>query len=206
MIAPYPESNVNVFYNLLFCDEPSLFRNDKATHAEGRWATLFADEPDEAALNLLAEDEHEESRIRALAYNRLRAANCNIPSKKLLGVIIEVPLEQGLDVLAAYSDGRVRYINYTRRVAIFESGPPQVDALARDLVVSSQALVNQIGPWDEPRLPAPLPGNVRITFLVSDGLYFGEGPYGALRNDPLGGTVLSKAEQLLQVAVDSALK
>jgi hypothetical protein len=45
-----------------------------------------------------------------------------------------------------------------------------------------------------------------MTFLVSDGLYFGEGPFNALQKDPMGGPVLAKATQLVQRAVESALK
>jgi len=44
-----------------------------------------------------------------------------------------------------------------------------------------------------------------MTFLVSDGLYFGEGPFNALQKDPLGGPVLAKAAQLLQLSVKTAL-
>jgi hypothetical protein len=39
---------------------------------------------------------------------------------------------------------------------------------------------------------------VRITFLVSDGLYFGEGPANIFFKDPMAGPVLNAATQLLQ--------
>lgn len=203
---PYKESHANFLYNLLFCDDLALFKNDNTAKSSTLWKTLLADSPDFSALEKIAANQEEESRVRALAYNRLRAGGHTVPSKQLLGVVVEVPLAQGLDTLAAYPDGRVRYLNQSGKVAIFEGGAPEVEALAKELVAASQSLVNAIGPWDKKRLPPPRPGNVRITFLVSDGLYFGEGPFKALQQDTMGGPVLAKAAQLIQVAVEAGLK
>jgi len=41
-----------------------------------------------------------------------------------------------------------------------------------------------------------------MSFLVSDGLYFGEGPFEALQGDALGGSLLAKATQLVQRVVE----
>ena len=68
----------------------------------------------------------------------------------MLGVIVEVPLKQGLDVLAAFADGRVRYLNQSGKVAILEEGgAPKVEALAKELITVSQPVVDQIGLWDQ---------------------------------------------------------
>lgn len=56
------------------------------------------------------------------------------------------------------------------------------------------------------RQQRPTAANVRITFLVSDGLYFGEGPDPVLRADAMAGPVLAKAIQLLQAVVDPAVE
>jgi len=206
LYKPYAESHVNFLYNLLFCDDLSLFKSQESTKGKGPWPTLLAEQPDKTALRKIASDEANEGRVRALAYARLRAAGDNVPPKKLLGVIIEVPLQQGLDVLAAFSEGGVRYINQTGKVAIFEGKGNPVEVLAKELVSVSQPLVNQIGPWDRQRLPPPKAGNVRMSFLVSDGLYFGEGPFAALQQDSMAGLVLAKATQLLQRAVELGTK
>ncbi len=203
---PYAESHVNFFYNLLFCDDIALFKNDKDIKGEGLWPALLADKPDLKSLQKIAEDETNEGRVRAIAFNRLRASGQKIPIKKLLGVIVEVPQKGGLDVLAAFAEGGVRYLNQSGKIAIFEGNGHPVENLAKELVAVSLPVVNQIGPWEKERLPPPKPGNVRMTFLVSDGLYFGEGPFDALQKDPMGGPVLAKAAQLLQRAVESALK
>ena len=204
--SPYKESHVNFLYNLLFCDDISLFKYDSASKTDALWATILAEKPDIPALETIASSLEEESRVRVLAYNRLRASGHAVTPKVLLGVIVEVPMEQGLDTLAAYSDGRVRYLNQSGKVAVFEGGAPKVEVLAKELIKASQGLLNSIGPWKEKRLPPPPANTVRITFLVSDGLYFGQGPFQALQQDAIGGPILSKAAQLLQAAVDAGLK
>lgn len=203
---PYAESHVNFLYNLLFCDDLNLFRNQDNEKRVGLWGTLLAGQANGTALRKIAEDEANEGRVRALAYNRLRAAGEAVPPKKLLGVIVEVALEKGLDVLAAFSEGGVRYLNQAGKVAIFEGQGNPVEGLAKDLVSASQPIVNKIGPWDKQRLPPPKAGNVRITFLVSDGLYFGEGPFATLQQDSMAGPVLSKATQLLLRTVELGTK
>ena len=67
-------------------------------------------------------------------------------------------------------------------------------------------MVQQIGPWDQPRLAPPTAGNARLTFLVSDGLYFGQGPMNVLQADAKGGPVLREAGALLTAVVDLSLK
>jgi hypothetical protein len=200
--SPYAEAHVNFLYNLLFCDDPALFRNADNAQGHDLWHTLLEDSPDVPALRAIAEDAGADSRARTLAYNRLRAAGETVPRRVLFGVIVEVPLEQGLDVLAAFADGGVRYLNQSGRVAIFEGAGNPVEALAGELLAVAQPLVDRIGPWDKPRLPPPRAGNVRLSFLVSDGLYFGEGPFATLQGDALGGPVLAKAAELLQRTVE----
>jgi hypothetical protein len=99
-------------------------------------------------------------------------------------------------VLAAYVDGSVRYLNH-RAAPTFIEGPmtPVQPAVAR-LMRASQAIVDRIGPWHEARLPAP-GSNVRLNFLVSDGLYFGEGPMATLSKDALAGPMLQAGAELL---------
>ena len=72
---------------------------------------------------MIAVDPDIESRVRMLAFNRLRAMGLPTPAKQLLGTIIEFPQRGGLDTLAAFADGRVRYINQTGHPAIFECAP-----------------------------------------------------------------------------------
>lgn len=198
---PFSMPELNVLYNLLFCDEPGLFGPPQSGGSEP-WAALFAEQPDAAALSRIAHDESNEGRVRALAFNRLRAESEAVSSKVILGVIVEVPLQQGLDVLAAFSEGGVRYLNQSGKAAIFEGKGNPVETLGKELVTMAQPVVNKIGPWKQQRLAPPVAGNVRISFLVSDGFYFGEGPFAAFRQDPMAGPILAKASELLLRVVE----
>lgn len=201
--TPYAEERADLLYNLLFCDNLAAFGAE--AHGRGPWATLLAESPDPDALRRIAADQGSDSRFRALAFHRLRAAGDAVPARILLGVIVEVPQERGLDVLAAYADGGVRYLNQSSRIVFFEGRGHPAEAAALDLVAQAQNVVDRIGPWDRSRLPPPAAGHVRLSFVVSDGLYFGEAPFDAFWNDALAGPVLRKATALLQQVVDCAL-
>ncbi len=108
-------------------------------------------------------------------------------------------------MLAAYADGSVRYINQTGKLVVFEPAPANVGVQAGKLLAASRAAIAQIGPWQHPRLPPPKQGKIRLTFLVSDGLYFGEGPLPGMDRDPIAAPVIGEAGKLLQVVVDAAL-
>jgi hypothetical protein len=203
---PYADASINALYNLLFCDDMGLLRRLANLPQSAPWDILLAEEPPTARLMEIAEDASGEGRVRAMAYHRLRAKGCAVPSKQLLGAIVEVALKDGLDVLAAFSDGSVRYFNHSGKAAIFEGQGNPVEAHAKDLLASCQCVVEKIGAWDKPRLPPPKMGNVRLTFLVSDGLCFGEGPFNVLQRDGMAGPVLAKAANLLQRAVSLAVE
>jgi hypothetical protein len=184
---PYREIACNEIYNLLFCDD-------------GR-APIGALDDAPTTLRSIADDEAQEGRNRMWAYNLLTSKGEPVPPGILLGVIVEVAMDKGLDVLAAFSDGSVRYINHTETMGFIEGNPPQIREQVRVLLKISRFVVQQIGPWTQARLPPPPRGEVRATFLVSDGLYFGQGQYEQLRNDEMGGLVITAAELLLEAVV-----
>jgi len=201
---PYREQAADFLYNLLFCDNPDLYRNGKQD--AGPLGTVLSGAATGETLEEIAADWAVESRVRMLAFNRLRAMNVPIPAKQLLGTIIEFPQDGGLDTLAAFADGRVRYINQTGKPAIFEGAPPEVLAKANELIRVSQPAVDRHGPADEPRRPPPAGDVVRLSFLVSDGLYFGEGSYEVLMDDAEGGPVLTAGGELLVRLVDTVIR
>ena len=201
---PYGRADADFMYNLIFCDDPQLFvGKDKPT---GAVATVLSPAASVTELRRIADDERVESRVRVLAFNRLRAAKGPVPKGTLLGVIIEMPLEKGLDVLAAFTDGMMRYINQTGKMVIIESPTPAMAAKREPLLKAARVAIGRIGPSNKARLPPPRQGNVRLTFLVSDGLYFGEGPVSAIARDDIGGPILAAGGDLLAVVVDASLK
>jgi len=200
---PYREQAADFLYNLLFCDNPELYRNGK--QSDGPLGTVLSGAATREALERIAVDPAVESRVRMLAFNRLRAMNVPTPAKQLLGTIIELPQDGGLDTLAAFADGRVRYINQTGHPGLFEGAPPEVLAKANELIRVSQPAVDRHGPSDEPRRPPPAGDVVRLSFLVSDGLYFGEGSYEVLMDDAEGGPILTVGGELLVRLVDAVV-
>jgi hypothetical protein len=203
--SPYSESAANAIYNLLFCDTQSPVPPSAAPPLAPWQLLLSSNPPDVPGLVALADDAGQEGRIRYFAYSRLRAIGEAVPAKRLLGVIAEMPVPGGMDTLAAYSEGGVRYINYTSKLAVFE-GVSALRPYVNDLFAASEPVVSRIGPWEEPRRPPPATGHVRLTFLVSDGLYFGEGPMAAMAREAMAGPVIQKAGRLLEAAVAMAVK
>jgi hypothetical protein len=201
---PYKDQTVDFFYNLLFCDNPDLFRNESQDSSP--LATALSGTATREMLETIAGDTAVESRVRMLAFNRLRAMKLPVPAKQLLGTIFEFPQRDGLDTLAAFVDGRVRYINQTGHPAIFEGAPPEVVAKANELMRVSQFAVDRHGPSDEPRRPPPDGDMVRLSFLVSDGTCIGEGSYEDLMSDPVGEPVLTAGGELLVRLVDTVVK
>ncbi|MCU6432747.1 hypothetical protein LPB67_03010 [Undibacterium sp. Jales W-56] len=203
--SPYSNDAINVIYNLLFCDNPDGFKS-KPSEPPTRWQSiLFSAPSDFGALEALASDTSAEGRVRFLAFSRLREQGKIVQPKILLGVIIEVPLKGGLDTLAAFSEGGVRYINQSGKLVVIESVESFLP-MVKKLFSVSAPVVSQIGPWDKPRLAPPKQGNVRLTFLVSDGLYFGEGPMSAMQREAMAGPIINHATELLQAVVATGSK
>lgn len=196
---PYAEESTNILYNLLFCDDLGLYQKHADPNAGPPFSILLSNDPSDGDLANIARDLTVDPRTRLLAFNRLRAQGRPLPQKVLLGVIVEVGLDLGLDALASFPNGTLRYFNQSGRVLIWErTDEASVNALTRQLFEESLAIVNRIGPWDQPRRPQPPLGMTRITFLVSDGLYFGEGPTNSFFEDPLAKPALGTATRLMQ--------
>lgn len=194
--APYAEDWVDAIYDMLFCDRPQAFA-PHAGAAPAPWqAALCGAQPDLRAAAALAADRGAEAQVRLLACHLLRAHGLPVPGCELLGVVVEVALDGGLDTLAAYVDGSVRYLGRNGQVEMLDA-LPQTLPIVRRLAEASAAVVSRIGRWRLPRNPAPPRGHVRLSFLATDGLYFGEGSLPVLQRDALAGPVIEHATALL---------
>lgn len=199
---PFKNEAINKLYELLFCDNPQFFINSTDVNTAYPWNILLSEPTNTADLFNITQDPSLESRIKLLSYFLLRKQGEKIHTKELLGVVIEVALEEGLDVLAAYQDGTARYINYSEKVILLEAAQEQSNQLIQILFDKSHQVIKQIGPWNQDRLPYPDTGQARLSFLVSDGLYFGQGPINQLFQDPMGGPVLESASQLMSYLIE----
>lgn len=204
--GPYPELSTNILYHMLFCDDIRLYQQQMKPPYTYPYNILFAEKPDQQDLQKVLSDNSIESRLKILAFNTLLSSGMKSTGKELLGVIVEVGLDGGLDVLAAFQDGTARYINQSGKIIIWESPNAQSKNITQELFSASDEIVKKIGPWDQLRKSAPPKGNVRISFLVSDGLYFGEGGINVLFNDPMASPALSAATKLMQYLISIADK
>ncbi|HQW03092.1 MAG TPA: hypothetical protein PLR30_11480, partial [Saprospiraceae bacterium] len=162
---PYADDATNSIYELLFCDDINFYKPDASALLAYPWNILFDPEPEQVDLEKIVFDDQMESRIKLLAYDAMRRHGLPIEEKELLGVIVEVGLDEGLDILASYQDGTARYINYTGKMILWDA-PDKVSAeITAQIFRDSLNIVHRIGPWTNPRRPHPATGTVRISFL-----------------------------------------
>ena len=124
-------------------------------------------------------------------------------AKHLYGVVVDVPVESGVDTLAAYEDGTARYINFTGAVIIWEAPDSRMKDPVEKLLSAGRTLVSLIGPW-EGRRPALPPGQARISLLTPSGLHFGQAPFDVLSADAMATPLLGAATELMQALIRMA--
>jgi hypothetical protein len=157
-----------------------------------------------AAWKSIADMPNLESRHYAQAWHFLRAHGVPCPrerAKQLLGVVMEVPMNGGLDLLAAYPEHTARYYNYTGKGTIWERPNDSLDGVIDALLAEAQKVLNAIGPWDRPRPPPPQGGQWRMNFLSPAGLHFGQAAYETFAKDPMARPVIDTATALMQALV-----
>ncbi|MVM41043.1 hypothetical protein GO730_30635 [Spirosoma sp. HMF3257] len=203
-INPYKNEALNKIYGLLFCDNLDLYKSQTQSTAYP-WNILFAESPDPGQLVAMTTDNTLETRHKLLAYHLLVSSGFPVNSKVLLGVVAEVALPDGLDVLAVFSDGTCRYINHSEKLLAWDVQTEQSNQLVQQLFSHSIKVVDQIGPWDKGRTSFPDQEMIKLTFLVSDGLYFGQGPLSALMNDRMAGPVIHSAIQLMGYLINQTV-
>lgn len=147
-----------------------------------------------------------EPRHTLQAWTELRRLGVSPESdaRQLLGVVIEVALDEGLDMLAAYVDHSARYINYSGAAVLWDHADPSLDDAIDELLDAARAILQQIGPWEGPRPPAPPTGQARISMLAPGGLFFGQAPLQTLMTDPLAAPAMNAALKLMQALIEKS--
>lgn len=119
-------------------------------------------------------------------------------AKLVYGVIVEVAVKGGADIVAAYTDYTARYLNYSGAGVIWEHPDTSLDAEIEALLKAGHAVANLIGPWEQARPPAPEGENVRLNMLTPSGLHFGYGSFKSLYEEPMGRSIIDPATRLMQ--------
>jgi len=150
-----------------------------------------------------------ESRNYLQAWLFLRELGVDPPQeteKELLGVVVEVGMPKGLDLVAAYPDHHARYYNFSGAGVVWERPNEVLDAAIDNLLQIGKTTVEFVGVWKKNR-PAPPPaGQARVNFLTPSGLRFGQGPLDILGKDRLGGPVIASAFKLMQELIQLTKK
>lgn len=148
-----------------------------------------------------------ESRHYAQAWHFLRTQGVRPPAeieRLLLGVVVEVSLLNGLDLLAAYPDHHARYYNFSGAGVIWDHPNTSLDPAIDALLEAGRQIASMVGIWEGPRLPAPPVGEIRVNIISPSGMHFGQGPGKAMANDPLAGPAIEAANALMQKLVAQA--
>lgn len=145
-----------------------------------------------------------ESRHYVQAWHFLREAGVQPgpdEEKHVYGVVVELAFDKGLDLVAAYEDGRARYFGFNGAGIVWDvpEGPlrPQIDALLH----AGQTVAERIGPWAGTRPSAPPKGQVRVNMLTPSGLHFGQATFDAIARDALGSQAFAAATALMQALI-----
>lgn len=146
-----------------------------------------------------------EARLYLQAWTCLRAlgeAPADDEAKVARGVIVEVGLDQGTDVVAGYQDLSARYFNQAGGGIFWDERSPTIDPLVAAYLDAGQAVAAATGPMDGP-IPGPAAnGEMLIAILTFGGIHIGYGPMDALGNDPMGNAMTSTALPLMQALIE----
>lgn len=148
-----------------------------------------------------------ESRHYLQAWSTLRELGAEPPAsqaKRVLGVVLDMPVSGGLDTLAAYEDGSARYLNFSGKGIVWDATDPAVEDAINRLIATGTAIAKQIGPWKGERPPLP-EEHARISLLTPSGIHFGQAPARALLGDPLAGPAFAIGGTLMKTLIDKTL-
>jgi hypothetical protein len=140
------------------------------------------------------------SQDRLQAWSALRELG-EAPDRTLLaplGIVIEVGLDEGLDLLGVYDDYRTSYVSHSGRRVDWDRPDGSLDAFVAPVLDAARALPPHMGtPWKGPKRALVIRGQVRLNIVTPAGLYFGDGPHEEMARHALGGPLLMTATRLM---------
>jgi len=162
---------------------------DAASGAGEPWATFITalarmntGQSAQRALRSIAEDPSRESRARLFAWTALRKAGDKPPpahAQEVLACVVEVPVDGGFDVLAAYADGSTRFLGHTGRV-IAREGDGTPTPLVASVLAEAYPLLAVAPAARPPQVVPPEPTHVRLAALSANGMHQVKVPWAAV--------------------------
>jgi hypothetical protein len=203
--------------DLLFADLPPDRARD--VFLRGGAATAFlvdlagaaeaADAPRALQAITRAPAANRETRLRLQAWHLARLAGVQPPAadaRLVLGCVVDMHLEAGLDTLAGFADGSARYLNHSGAGVVWEVPDMAVGQLVRALLDEAAVVIAMTQALRGPRPPAPGHGGAMITVLTAGGIHAIGGSSGAVSSDPRLGPVIEAASALLALLVERAAR
>ena len=117
-----------------------------------------------------------ESRVRLLTWKALRALG-ERPSPKVAaevqGVICELHNEAGVGTIAAYADGRARWIGGQGAMTVWESpgANAELSAVIREFLKSAEPLIQMTPATDKHKTAEPEMDHFRVSILTYGGIH-----------------------------------
>jgi len=148
-------------------------------------------------------DSTQESRIRLWTWQALRRLGVEPApevARRVEGVVIEVDGGHGVETLAAYADGRARYLLPTGAKVIWDAPDGRLERAVADVVAGGALVIEATTPG---RLPGePAPGAARMTLLTGAGPRAAEEPLvDAAKDDGPRAALFGPATRLMQAIV-----
>jgi len=155
-------------------------------------------------LGKIIETPNLESRHYLQSWHFLRSLGVNPPddkTKEIYGVIVEVTMKQGVDIVAAYADHTARYFNYSGKAVIWDHPDDSLKEVIKNLIGAGKKIIHNIGPWENERPDVPPQRQARVSMLTPSGLHFGQAPFNVLAIDEMGGPIIKAATDLMQALI-----
>lgn len=160
-----------------------------------------AGKPEDAKkiLKQLLADPAAEVRIRLWTWRALRQLGEKPPANianEVQGVVIEVPVNNTVDTLAAYSDGRVRYVNGSGAGIIVWETPDheRIGPLVKQVIKDAQPVVGKTPTFDSHKPENK--GVIRVSILTYGGIHIVEAKDGDISEGHIMGPVYESGTRL----------
>lgn len=210
--SPSPSPNKwNEYKAILFVDQSfeDALLSENAPHNlySQAYKEYKAGKPQQAkkSLKQLLLDPEAEVRARLWAWRALRQLGEKPPAdiaNEVQGVVLEVPVDNSVDALAAYSDGRVRYVNGKGGGAIIWETPdhPRIDPLVKQVMKDAQPVVAKTPAFDAHK---PEKNDViRVSILTYGGIHIVEAREGDISEGHIMGPVYEAGTRLFMALLE----
>ena len=154
-----------------------------------------------AVLEAITRMRHVATRHHVRAWHLLRGFGGRPPrgmERRVLGVVAEVGVASGDDLLAAYADRTARYQNYSGAGVVWSRPDLSMDGPIESVLRAAEPIADRIDPWRGPLRPPPSGGFMRLNVLTPSGIHFGEGQFEVLDRDPLARPLVRASTCLME--------